>query len=164
MVLSMQTAMVNAINEVINTLHSPVPHEDFQWCIMRLEVVSENALGDEAMPLEAADSINQAINTLKRNNEMERDYEPYSASQIHDERRPGRPKFQITEDQLLFFKGTIYYIKFYTRNTCMQQPLATKSMQLYFRNYLNPKLRTRCCRFQYWSEIYSAQYHNKISD
>ena len=23
-----------------------------------------------------------------------------------------------------------------TRNTCMQQPLATKSMQLYFRNYV----------------------------
>ena len=52
MVLSMQTAMVNAIDEVINTLHSPVPHEDLQWCIRRLEVVSENALGDEAIPLE----------------------------------------------------------------------------------------------------------------
>ena len=27
-------------------------------------------------------------------------------------------------------------IIYYTRNTCMQQPLATKSMQLYFRNYM----------------------------
>ena len=102
---SMQTEIISGIEEVIRTLLSPAPHQDLQWCIMRLEVVAENALGEEAIPLEAVDLINQAISAIKNNNQTERNYEPYSASQIHNERRPGRPKFQISEDQLSFFKG-----------------------------------------------------------
>ena len=35
-----------------------------------------------------------------------------------------------------FAFSTSAYVKISTRNTCVQQPLATKSMQLYFRNYM----------------------------
>ena len=104
------TEMTNAINEVIHTLDSPEPRRDLQWCIMRLEVLAENALGDEAIPLEAVDLINQAVNIIKRNDGLEQSYEPYSASLVHDGRRSGRPKFQITEDQLLFFKGRFSWL------------------------------------------------------
>ncbi len=70
----------------------------------------ENALGDEAIPLETVDLINQAVNAIKRNNRVEQNYEPYSASLFHNERRAGRPKFHITEDQLIFFKGKVQII------------------------------------------------------
>ena len=40
---------------------------------------------------------------------------------------------QVTSASVISLRKIIIY---YTRNTCMQQPLATKSMQLYFRNYM----------------------------
>jgi hypothetical protein len=102
-----RTEMTSAITEVIHLLRSQTQNQDLELCVTRLEVLTENALTYEDISLEVVDLLNQALNVVKRTIGIERGYDPYAASLVHDERRPGRPKFEINEDQLLFFKGKI---------------------------------------------------------
>ena len=105
----LRTEIENAIAEVINTLSLPVGNQDLDLCVTRLEVLAENALSCDGIPLEVVDLLNQAVSVLKRNSRMERSHDSYQAPLLSNERNRGRPKFAITEDQLLFFKGTLSY-------------------------------------------------------
>ena len=46
---------------------------------MRLEILAENALLVESIPLEIVDVLNQAIATLKNKNDAEREFVSYEA-------------------------------------------------------------------------------------
>ena len=102
----LKTELVNAISEVIHVLSLLVEHQDLELCVTRVEVLAESALNCEGISLE--DFLNQAVNLLKRDIPTERTYESYQAPLLQNESRRGMPKFSITEDQLLFFKGKCF--------------------------------------------------------
>lgn len=96
--------LVNAIQEVIEMLSERTSHDDREVCAMRLEVLAENALQYDVIPLQAVDGINHAVHLLKNSLNMEIRCDPYQA-QFESTVRQGRPKFSITEEQLIFFRG-----------------------------------------------------------
>ena len=57
--------MENAIAEVISILSQP-GNQDLDLCVTRVEVLAENALSCDGIPLEVVDLLNQAVNILKR--------------------------------------------------------------------------------------------------
>ena len=103
---SFKTEPVNAIEDVISMLTDTPGRDSRELCAMRLEILAENALVHQDIPLEAVDMINKAIHTLKET--FERIHEPYQASLDQTTRRSiGRPKYSISEEQLTFFRGKI---------------------------------------------------------
>ena len=78
--------MKNAITEVVDILSKPGDPQDFELCVTRLEVLAENALRYDGIPLEVADLLNQGLNVLKRISGMERTYGSYQAPVLHNER------------------------------------------------------------------------------
>ena len=75
---SFRTELVNAIEDVISMLTDVPSRDSRELCAMRLEILAENALLHQDIPLEAVDMINKAIHTLKET--FERIHEPYQAS------------------------------------------------------------------------------------
>ena len=73
--------------------------------ILRLEVLAESAMSNDAIPLEALHAINKAVHLLQSSINGVTRYDPYQAQFENDERKRGRPKYNITEDQLNFFRG-----------------------------------------------------------
>ena len=71
---------------------------------LRLESLSEAALLNGDISLEVIDLMNQARQRL--NSSVSPGYSSYRVPVFREGRR-GRPKFQISEDQLLFFKGIL---------------------------------------------------------
>ena len=102
---SFRTELVNAIEDVISMLTDTPSRDSRELCAMRLEILAENALVHQDIPLEAVDMINKAIHTLKET--FERIHEPYQASLDQTTRSIGRPKYSISEEQLTFFRGKI---------------------------------------------------------
>ena len=82
----LKTELINAIAEVIHILSLPADHEDLELCVTRLEVLAENALSYESIPLEVVDLLNQAVNHLKRSIRNERKYESYQAPLLESKR------------------------------------------------------------------------------
>lgn len=99
--------MINAVEDIIGMIHPHAHHHDLELCERRLEVLAENALNYREIPLEIVNLLSQALNNLRKTMQTKRSYQPYAASLVHNERRPGRPRFEITEDQLIFFHGNI---------------------------------------------------------
>jgi hypothetical protein len=104
---SFTSELVNAIKEVIYMLSEMTSYDDRELCAMRLEVLAENSLTHDVIPLEVVDHINEAVQLLKRGLGMERRYEPYQAPSDGTVTRRGRPRFSITQEQLIFFKGKL---------------------------------------------------------
>lgn len=103
---SFRTELVNAIQEVISLLSDAPSRDSRELCAMRLEILAENSLVHQDIPLEAVDMLNKAIHTLKET--FERLHEPYQATLDQNTRRSiGRPKYYISEEQLTFFRGKI---------------------------------------------------------
>ena len=97
--------LLNGIQEVISMLNEKKSCNDLELCAMRLEVLAESAMGNHAIPLEAVDAINKAVHLLRSTINGVTRYDPYQAQLEHDERKRERPKYNITEDQLNFFRG-----------------------------------------------------------
>lgn len=77
-------------------------------CIsLRLETLSETALLNGDIPMEVIDLLNHARQKLNKTMEPS-PYSSYRAPVLPSQGHRGRPKFDITEDQLLFFKGTVF--------------------------------------------------------
>ncbi len=85
----LKTEMKNAIADVINILSKPEEHQDLELCVTRLEVLAENALSYDDIPLEVVDLLNQGVNVLKRNIGLERTYDSYQAPILNNERNRG---------------------------------------------------------------------------
>lgn len=72
---------------------------------LRLEVLYETALINEDISLEAIDLINEARKHLNVTSYQQQPFRGYEAPEASEEGRRGRPKFAISEQQLLFFRG-----------------------------------------------------------
>lgn len=96
--------LLNGI-QVISMLNEKKSCNDLELCAMRLEVLAESAMGNDAIPLEAVDAINKAVHLLRSSMNVVTRYDPYQAQLANDERKRGRPKYNIAEDQLNFFQG-----------------------------------------------------------
>ena len=94
----------NGFLDVVSILRSNSACDDCELCVTRLEVLTENALIHERIPLDIVHMLNQAKNMLKRETGSGRKFVFYEAPV---ERR-GRPKFTISEEQLDFFGGIKY--------------------------------------------------------
>ena len=68
-------------------------------------MLAESAMGNDVIPLEAVDAINKAVHLLRSSMNVVTRYDPYQAQLANDERKRGRPKYNIAEDQLNFFQG-----------------------------------------------------------
>ena len=51
--------------------------DDRELCVTRLEVLAENTLHYDGIPLEAVDGINKAVHLLKSSLNLERRHDPY---------------------------------------------------------------------------------------
>ncbi|KAJ7378419.1 hypothetical protein OS493_022953 [Desmophyllum pertusum] len=71
---------------------------------LRLEVLYETALINEDISLEAIDLINEARKHLNVTSSQQQPFRGYEAPVASEEGRRGRPKFAISEQQLLFFR------------------------------------------------------------
>ena len=91
----------NSLNEIVNGLEG----SDKQTVILRLEVLYETALINGDVPLDAIDLIDQARKQLIANQNFQQPFHSYQAPLLTGDGRRGRPKFSISEEQLLFFRG-----------------------------------------------------------
>ncbi len=99
--------LVNALQDIIHTLSQRTNYNDREVCAMRLELLAESAFSNDAIPLEAVDGINEAAHLLKSSLNIATRYNPYQAQLESNARKQGRPKYFITEEQLIFFRGKI---------------------------------------------------------
>ena len=101
--------MLISLNEALLELEGvggggQLPADDSGQISLRLESLSEAALLNGDISLEVIDLMNQARQQL--NSSVSPGYSSYTAPVLREGRR-GRPKFQISEEQLLFFKGIL---------------------------------------------------------
>lgn len=94
-----------AVEDIINILQQSSNSEEHELCATRLEILSENALLHSGISLEIVDFLNHASCLLKKKTNLEREFESYEAP-LQRQGGRGRPRFLISEEQLLFFKGT----------------------------------------------------------
>ena len=99
------TELRNGVMEVADIVSGNLLHENRELCVTRLEVMAVCALSHESISLDIVDMLNEVINILKKQAGLEGDFHSYEAPVRRNETR-GRPKFIISEEQLLFFKGT----------------------------------------------------------
>ena len=94
-----------ALNEVIADLEASDDSRvaDAGSMSLRLETLGETALLNGDIPMEVIDLLNQARQKLNEITEPS-PYSSYTAPVLPR----GRPKFDITEDQLRFFKGILF--------------------------------------------------------
>ena len=104
-----KTQLINALEDVVQTLGVARNTVDFEWYVRRLQVLAESALSQESIPLDVVDRLNEAANHLKSCIREEDSHVPYQAPIVFNEGRRGRPRFFISEDQLVFFRGTFNY-------------------------------------------------------
>ena len=93
--------LANSLNEIIGGLEGA----DQRTAILRLEVLYETALIDGDVPLDAIDLIDQARKQLVANQNFQQPFHGYQAPLLTGDGRRGRPKFSISEEQILFFRG-----------------------------------------------------------
>ena len=77
--------MVNGTQEVISMLSNKESYNDLGLCAMRLEVLAESAMSNDAIPLEALDAINKAVHLLQSSINGVTRYDPYQAQLENDE-------------------------------------------------------------------------------
>ena len=63
-----------ALEDLIVLLQESSSGGNRELCCVRLEILAENALLVESIPLEIVDVLNQAIATLKNKNDAEREF------------------------------------------------------------------------------------------
>ena len=80
----LRTEIENAIAEVINTLSPREANQDLH--VTRVEVLAENPLSCDGIPLQVVDLLNQAVSILKRNSRMERSHDSYQTPLLSNER------------------------------------------------------------------------------
>ena len=104
--MSARQQLVAALNDVLTDLESTGDGRvaDEGSISLRLETLSETALLNGDIPMEVIDLLNQARQMLNKSKEAT-PYSSYTAPVIPSAGRRGRPKFDITEDQLQFFRG-----------------------------------------------------------
>ena len=101
--------MLISLNEALSELEDvagggQLPADNAGQISLRLKSLSEAALLNGDILLEVIDMMNQARQQLKSS--ISPGYSSYTAPVLREGRR-GRPKFQISEEQLLFFKGIL---------------------------------------------------------
>nr|XP_058969483.1 uncharacterized protein LOC131795899 [Pocillopora verrucosa]XP_058969484.1 uncharacterized protein LOC131795899 [Pocillopora verrucosa] len=84
---------------------------DLENTVLRLEVLYEAALINGDIPLDAVDLINQARTHLNVNLHQQEPFRGYEAPAVSEAGRRGRPKFAISEKQLLFFRENNFTYK-----------------------------------------------------
>lgn len=94
----------NAVEQIIMILQQSSRKEDHELCVTRLEILCENALANDDIPIQIVDILNQAKIFLQNNIHTEREFNSYEAPLERQQRR-GRPRFVISEEQLRFFTG-----------------------------------------------------------
>ena len=108
--LEAKQELLTALNQIIVDLETvddgAIPDADLLG--LRLETLSEAALLNGDIPLEVIDLMNQA-RQLCNNIDSSSSYRSYEAPVIREGGRRGRPKFDINEEQLRFFKGISIY-------------------------------------------------------
>ena len=97
---------VAALNEFLAELEASGDGHvaDVGFISLRLETLSETALLNGDIPMTVIDVLNQARQQLNKSTEST-PYSSYAAPVLPSMGRRGRPKFDITEDQLKFFRG-----------------------------------------------------------
>ena len=73
---------------------------------LRIETLSETALLNGDIPMTVIDVLNQARQHLNKSTEST----PHSSYAAPDLPSMGHPKFDITEDQLKYFKGRYCFL------------------------------------------------------
>ena len=103
--------LLDAVNEIIANLEEGGHHgRDSQQISLRLTVLCEAALMNGDISLEIIDLMDQARRLVNVTSEQQRSFDGYEAPAVNEEGRRGRPKFAVSEQQLLFFKGWEYSI------------------------------------------------------
>lgn len=94
-----------ALNEVLAELEASGDGHvaDVGFISLRIETLSETALLNGDIPMTVIDVLNQARQHLNKSTEST-PYSSYAAPVLPSMGRRGRPKFDITEDQLKFFR------------------------------------------------------------
>ena len=100
-----------ALNEVLTELEASGDGHvaDVGFISLRIETLSETALLNGDIPMTVIDVLNQARQHLNKSTEST-PYSSYAAPVLPSMGRRGRPKFDITEDQLKFFKGRYCFL------------------------------------------------------
>ena len=89
----------DSLNEIIEYIQEGGNRGgDLENTVLRLEVLYEAALVNGDIPLDAVDLINQART-------QQQPFRGYEAPAVSEAGRRGRPKFAISEKQLLLFRG-----------------------------------------------------------
>jgi hypothetical protein len=113
-----RTELSDAISQIINSLSAiQIANQEnpytLQTCALRLEVLAETSLTTVDIPLEVVDLLNCARTYIKNVCDPSTSgFISYEAPLNRNGER-GRPKFVISEEQLVFFKGNVYG-KYYT--------------------------------------------------
>ena len=101
--------LLETLNNIIQRLEECRCNEgdSYESVALRLEVVVESALLDETIPLDVCDLINQARQVLQKNQIScdQQSTSSFEAPVLREDGRRGRPRFSISEEQLLYFKG-----------------------------------------------------------
>lgn len=108
--LEAKQELLTALNQVIADLETvddgAIPEAGLLG--LRLETLSEAALLNGDIPLEVIDLMNQA-RQLCNNIDSSSSFRSYEAPVLREGGQRGRPKFDINEEQLRFFKGISIY-------------------------------------------------------
>ena len=100
--------LLTGLNQVVTDLkevgstHLP----DSGQISLTLEALSEAALLNSDILLEVIDLMNQSRQQLQ--DIVSPSYRSYRAPIVREEGQHGRPKFHISEEHLLYFKGVFY--------------------------------------------------------
>jgi hypothetical protein len=113
-----QSELSDAIKQIIASLSviqtgAEENSYTLQMCALRLEVLAEASLATIDVPLEVADLLNSARAHIKVCDSSRSGFIPYEAP-LASNRERGRPKFVISEEQLMFFIG-MYIMCMYAR-------------------------------------------------
>ena len=110
-IMEFRQHLLDAVNEIIANLEEGGHHgRDSQQISLRLTVLCEAALMNGDISLEIIDLMDQARRLVNVTSEQQRSFDGYEAPAVNEEGRRGRPKFAVSEQQLLFFKGWEYSI------------------------------------------------------
>ena len=139
--------LANAIRQIIERLSDAGTagvdnNYTMQTLALRLEVLAETSLINADIPLEVIDLLNSARTLIQVNGSSTSEFISYEAPRIRNGER-GRPKFIITEEQLVFFK--VKPIVWGHRVETIQRSHCLTYMTMYVRCFSRPPWNSSAC-------------------